>query len=102
GMDAKAQITIAVPAGHAQSKNRTAARPPKIVIEVTVTDLSEEQRARFGADIDHLHGGEFFEHDPRRQSRAPLAVSRKTFSAPAARNCFTCASRLWPSVDTLA
>jgi type I restriction enzyme S subunit len=32
----------------------------------------------------------------------PLAVSRKTFSAPAARNCFTCASRLWPSVDTLA
>jgi putative ATP-dependent endonuclease of the OLD family len=50
GMDAKAQITIAVPAGHAQPKNRTAARPPKIVIEVTVTDLSEEQRARFGAD----------------------------------------------------
>ena len=33
---------------------------------------------------------------------APLAVSRKTFSAPAARNCFTCASTLWPSVDTLA
>jgi transposase len=33
---------------------------------------------------------------------APLAVSRQTFSAPAARNCFTCASTLWPSVDTRA
>jgi len=37
-----------------------------------------------------------------RSARAPLAVSRKTFSAPAARNCFTCASTLWPSVDTRA
>jgi hypothetical protein len=30
-----------------------------------------------------------------RSALAPLAVSRKTFSAPAARSCFTCGSRLW-------
>jgi hypothetical protein len=33
---------------------------------------------------------------------APLAVSRHTFSAPAARDCLACPSRLWPSVDTRA
>ena len=33
---------------------------------------------------------------------APLAVSRNTFSAPAARNRLTCVSTLWPSVDTRA
>ncbi len=33
---------------------------------------------------------------------APLAVSQNTFSAPAARSCFTCASTLWPSVETRA
>jgi hypothetical protein len=32
----------------------------------------------------------------------PLAVLLKTFAAPAARNCLTCTSRLWPSVDTRA
>src|SRR3954454_16867036 len=33
---------------------------------------------------------------------APLATSRNTFSAPAAVRAVTCASTLWPSVDTLA
>jgi hypothetical protein len=40
--------------------------------------------------------------NPARSDRAPLAVSRKIFSAPASRNCFTCASTLCPSVDTRA
>ena len=31
------------------------------------------------------------------RKRAPLAVSRSSFPQPAARNCFTCASTLWPS-----
>jgi len=37
-----------------------------------------------------------------RVARAPLAVSRNTFPAPAWRNCFTCASTLWPSAETRA
>jgi hypothetical protein len=32
--------------------------------------------------------------NPARSVRAPLAISRKTFSAPALRSCFTCASTL--------
>lgn len=35
-------------------------------------------------------------------ARAPRAVSRNIFSAPALASCATCAFTLWPSVDTRA
>src|ERR1019366_2055092 len=43
--------------------------------------------------------GELGEGTAQLRAVGALAVSLKTFSAPAARNCFTCASTLWPSVD---
>ena len=37
-----------------------------------------------------------------RTTRLYQVIFPQTFSAQAARNCFTCASRFWPSVDTRA
>jgi hypothetical protein len=53
---------------------------------------------RSWVDLSRLSSAACARANPARSERAPLAVSRKTFSTPASRNCFTCAST--PSVDT--
>ena len=50
-------------------------------------------------DRQHVALVELGEGTAQLRAVGALAVSLKTFSAPAARNCFTCASTLWPSVD---
>ena len=41
-----------------------------ILLRLRITGQDDHPIVRRGQfDIDHLHGGEFFEHDPRRQSR---------------------------------
>src|ERR1035437_9667441 len=41
-----------------------------ILLWLRITGQDDHPIVRRGQfDIDHLHGGEFFEHDPRRQSR---------------------------------
>ena len=41
-----------------------------ILLRLCITGQDDHPIVRRGQfDIDHLHGGEFFEHDPRRQSR---------------------------------
>jgi hypothetical protein len=54
----------------------------------------------FAHAVAAIDGGKFKAAPATRTSPKPQSVSRKTFSAPPARHCFTCASTLWPAVDT--
>src|SRR5256885_1212351 len=88
---------------HVSCKERKPAPLP--VIAASVFNRSRVDRATIEAR-EHQHVALVDRVDRAAQLGAvtprTARVSRKTFSAPAARSCFTCAPTLWPSVETRA